>query len=160
VSSALEAKQWLAAIALLSMLCGCSGDESARPKDVAREPVSIGGTVTHELAGTRWALRKLGDRDVTVRDGAREPYFVLETAQHRIVGLAGCNRMTGGYELSGAQLRFSQMVTTRMACPDMTTESEFLAALDATVKWRGAGESLELLNAAGESVATLVARDL
>ena len=159
MSSALEVKQRLAAIALLSMLCGCSGDESGRPKDAAKEPVSIGSTVTHELAGTRWALRKWGSRrHRSRRCGGTLP--VLEAAQHRIVGLAGCNRMTGGYELSGAHLRFTQMVTTRMACPDMTTESEFLAALDATVKWRGAGESLELLNAAGESVATLVARDL
>jgi putative lipoprotein len=52
-------------------------------------------------------------------------------ADGRVSGSGGCNRIGGSAELDGDHLRFSQMISTRMACAPalMNQESRFLGAL-------------------------------
>ena len=89
----------------------------------------------------------------------QESYFVLNSETHRVSGSAGCNRMTGSYELKDDHLTFSQMVTTMMACVQgMDTEKAFLKALTEAKTWKMAGEELELLNGAGNLMARFEAR--
>lgn len=125
----------------------------------ANEPVEEGGVI-HELAGTRWALVQLFGAAASVSAGGREPFVALQTSDARVVGYAGCNRISGRYELSGEQLRFSQIASTRMACPEMIIEDALLKALDATVRWSISGDDLNLIGADGTAVASFEARNL
>jgi heat shock protein HslJ len=161
------------AFALLVLFAACSRDEPAAPSSGAPDaanpatapiapqtPAPESKEVTHELLGTRWALVHLGGEPVSLPDGAQEPFLALESAESRAVGYGGCNRFTGGYELSGQDLSFKQMASTRMACPDMQTESAFMKALDATARWQISGAQLDLFSADGAVVASFEARNL
>jgi putative lipoprotein len=64
------------------------------------------------LAGTSWTLTLMDGW--TPADPKRTP--TLSFADGRVSGYGGCNRFTGGYELKGATIRFSNMATTLMAC--------------------------------------------
>lgn len=112
-----------------------------------------------DLENTYWKLMRLGAQPVTVADSQREPHFVLQSETKRVSGSGGCNRMMGGYTLDGNKLSFSQMAGTMMACPDgMDVERAFHTALQTVTRWRIDGETLELFDAAGVSVASFESR--
>jgi heat shock protein HslJ len=161
------------ALALFILLAACSRHEPVAPSGgdaappapptAATEPqkaASESSEVTHELVGTRWALVRLGGQSVNIPEGAQEPFLTLQSADSRAVGYGGCNRFTGGYELSGQDLRFKHMASTRMACPDMQTESAFMKTLEATARWQISGSQLDLFGADGALVASFEARNL
>ena len=162
------------ALGLFVLLAACSRDESAAPSSGEPDAVNLApaapiepqtqapesNEVTHELVGTRWALVRLGGEPVSIPDGAQEPFLALESAGSRAVGYGGCNRFTGNYELSGQDLSFKQMASTRMACPDMQTESAFMKALEAAARWQISGAQLDLFSADGALVASFEARNL
>ncbi|MET0535577.1 MAG: META domain-containing protein [Steroidobacter sp.] len=118
------------------------------------------GGVTFELAGTRWALMRLGDRDVKISDGGREAYIHLNSADSSVVGYAGCNRISSTHRTSGSQLSFGEVIATRMFCDDMPTETALLEVMKSTTSWRITGSRLELLDARQRSLAAFEARNL
>jgi putative lipoprotein len=147
-----RAKHVAVVIALLTM-AACNSNEP-------QPPASSSDQVTHELAGTRWALVQLGDKPVTVSEGGREAYIALNSADGSVVGHAGCNRISTKYKQTGAQLSFGDVIATRMFCPDMPTETALLEAMKVTAGWRIKGSQLELLNARQMPVARFEARNL
>jgi heat shock protein HslJ len=67
--------------------------------------------------------------------------------------------MAGSYTLEGRKLSFSRMAGTMMACPDgMDVERAFHTALQTVTRWRIDGDTLELFDVAGESVASFESR--
>ncbi len=55
-------------------------------------------------------------------------------------GNAGCNRMSGSLELPNSTtnnnlIKFLQVISTRMACPDMSGEQELFKVLDNVVRY-------------------------
>jgi len=68
----------------------------------------------------------------------------FDTLRKLVSGNAGCNRMTGTVEYNDTQkhiIKFSRMATTRMACPDMEGESEFLDVLNKVVRYEAVGDT-------------------
>lgn len=64
---------------------------------------------------------------------------------NKVFGNAGCNSLRGGFELSGENgMKFSPLMTTKMACPDMTIETSFLNALKQVDNWSIIGNQLLL----------------
>lgn len=97
------------------------------------------------LEGTEWRLAEIGGQpSSTVLDSARYPRFTLLAKGHRLQGSAGCNRMSGSYELNGRSLKLGPLATTRMACPALETETAFLKALGATTRYEISGTRLTL----------------
>jgi len=114
---------------------------------------------TATLENTYWKLMRLGGEAVSVVDNQREPHFILQAEQKRVAGSGGCNRMMGTYALDGSKLTFSQMAGTMMACQQgMDLEQAFYAALPRVATWRIDGETLELFEAGGASVAEFESR--
>ncbi len=75
-----------------------------------------------------------------------------------LTGDNGCNLYTGGYQLSGTALTVTQPAQTMMACAEpgvSEQEVAFGAALSEVASVRGAGDGLELLDAAGTVVLEL-----
>ena len=67
--------------------------------------------------------------------------------------------MMGSYALDGSNLAFSNLAGTKMACPEgMDVERAFHAALAKVATWRIDGETLELFDAGGASVAEFESR--
>lgn len=103
------------------------------------------GADSAPLEGTAWRLADIGGQPSPVApDSARHPGFTLLAEGRKVQGSAGCNRMSGTYELEGAKLKFGPLITTRMACPAMETETAFLKALEATTRYQVSGKSLTL----------------
>lgn len=118
---------------------------SVRPRETCGTPLA-----DSPLRGTYWKLVRLGDASVKAADGQREAYLVFDTEEPRVAGSGGCNRVNGGFELDGANLRFGRLAATRMACPEgLEQEQRFLAALEGVTRHRIDGSHLELLDATG-----------
>jgi heat shock protein HslJ len=100
------------------------------------------------LEGTEWRLADIGGQpSAPAADSTRHPGFTLLARGRKVQGSAGCNRMTGTYQLDGLKLKFGPLATTRMACPAMQTETAFLKALAATTRYEVRGSSLTLYGA-------------
>ncbi len=78
-----------------------------------------------------WVLTLFGDRKKLEAQDFQKGFPVLEfhLNDNRVVGSTGCNRISGGFEARGNKIKFGQLATTRMACPDMAFEQEFIAAI-------------------------------
>jgi putative lipoprotein len=116
-----------------------------------RRAATLGGAKL-ALENTYWKLTQLGGASVTGTQ--TEPHLVLDPATRRVTGSAGCNQLSGGYQVNGDRLRMSQTVSTMMACmKGMETEKAFLKALGQVSGWRITGQQLELLDSSGTVLA-------
>lgn len=108
-----------------------AGDQLALNK-AKRAPLAIFKKGTMELAPIvekYWKLKTLEGKDVKMADNQeREIYFTLKGQDNRVTGFAGCNLISGEYELEeGNRIRFHNMATTLKMCPDVdVNESVFL----------------------------------
>lgn len=109
---------------------------------------------TAMLENTYWKLVLLDGKPVAAGERQREPHFILQQQQQRITGSSGCNRLVGGYTLKDSELAFSRSAGTLMMCPQgMELERAFLVALAATARWRIVADQLDLMDAAGSTLA-------
>jgi heat shock protein HslJ len=80
--------------------------------------------------------------------------FILDGKNHRVHGNSGCNSFVGAYKLSGVNLRFTQVASTRKFCSGQLgeQETEFLKMLDATERWEIEAGNLVLLSGRGQAL--------
>jgi heat shock protein HslJ len=78
-----------------------------------------------------------------------------------ISGNSGCNSYGGKFSASGSKLSPSELVMTEMACMDpqgvMDQETAFLQALNQAASYSVKDGSLEIQNAAGETILVFTA---
>jgi heat shock protein HslJ len=95
------------------------------------------------ILDTRWRLVELMGKPVAADE--RFPFIHLQAKEGRISGFGGCNSIGGSYELkAGNRVRFTNMASTMMACPDMNMEQEFFNVLDMTDNFACDGQTLFL----------------
>ena len=118
--------------------------------------------VTHDFAGTRWVLTRLGTEPVRLANGQREAFIVFDPKAGKVTGSGGCNNFTGSLVTSGvAGLKLGALAATKKACPGARDwETPFLQALGQVASRRISGAHLELLDAAGVVVARFESRNL
>lgn len=119
-------------------------------------PASQPTTPLASLRNTRWVLRTLDGQPVPVlADG--EAYLLLRNNELNAEGNGGCNRFRGTFELpADGQLRFGPLLSTKMACPALATETSFMSALSKTRTYQISGDTLRLFaEAATQPVAVL-----
>lgn len=120
----------------LSLIVACAPERSAMAGDPALS----------ELENVEWTLIELDGTTITSGSGGA-PTLSFSSKEHRAQGFAGCNRFFGGYQLNGNQLHVGPLAMTRMACPESTSETALIKALEGTESWRIDGRKLELLDA-------------
>ena len=97
----------------------------------------------NSLFGKRWTLTKIGNQNVS----SDKPFIEFSEGEKRISGDAGCNLFSGGFEMKGASLKFSNIAGTLMACADETAnrlERNFLQSLNDVNKFEIKGNTLRL----------------
>lgn len=106
-----------------------------------------------------WRLASIDSQPVIPSDDPRQSaQIVFDGGTQRVSGSGGCNRISGSYQRTGAQLKIGPLVSTRMACLDNARgqlETRFLAALQATTSYSLAGNELILLDNRGQTLAKL-----
>lgn len=93
----------------------------------------------------QWNLEILDGQPVNTSTG-KGSYLLFSPGQvNTVAGNAGCNNLRGSFELSGENtMKLSPLMTTKMACPDMSTETSFLNTLSKVDNWSIIGNQLLL----------------
>jgi len=100
-----------------------------------------------------WVLEKLNGNAVLPADFMKElPNLEINSSTNNFMGFAGCNRMNGTIFFEKGLLRFTNVITTRMACPASNKESEFLKALQSATTYQVENLKLTLSNPSGEKL--------
>ncbi|WP_435136056.1 copper resistance protein NlpE N-terminal domain-containing protein [Formosa sp. A9] len=81
------------------------------------------------LIDTPWKLVELNGKPIA--NVSKQPFLLLSGTDNRVSGNTSCNGFGGEYELlEGNRIKFSKMMHTMMACPDMTVENQFMKVLE------------------------------
>jgi heat shock protein HslJ len=76
----------------------------------------------------------------------QEAHLILHSPDNRITGNGSCNNFSGSFELgSQNQISFTQMISTRMACPDMEVEDQLLKVFESADSFSLNKDTLSLL---------------
>lgn len=139
-------KKVLVSICMVSAVLAMS---SCRTVEKAASLSSISG---------EWNIVEVNGAKVVLGEGRTAPYIGFDTTTGRIHGSSGCNRMMGGFDVNSVPgaLEFKGMGSTRMMCPDMTTENNVLNALGQVKSYKKAGKNkMYLCNASKRPVMML-----
>ena len=84
------------------------------------------------LENTYWKLTELNGRPIPdAEEGKKELYIQLKSNDSSLAAFAGCNGVGGNYSLiPEKRVRFSNMISTLMACPELDMENEFKKVLE------------------------------
>ena len=107
-----------AAIGMLMFMTGCANNKSV--------------VLTSDLEG-KWAITAVEGESI-VGKTENVPFLEFDIKENRVHGNAGCNIINGGFtreEGENASLKFSQMMSTMMACPDLEMERRILELIEA-----------------------------
>lgn len=110
-----------------------------------------GGAPEDLLTGPVWQVSALGS-DALVEPERLSLNFI---SPGRVAGSTGCNRLVGGFTLTGEGLQFGAMGSTMMACPEplMAQERRMLDALEQVTRFDIAEDgALRLIGGAEDSV--------
>ncbi len=99
--------------------------------DLARRYVLRKHLRDAEIEGVTWTLIELEGRPLDGGAPGGRPSLLLDSARSTASGSASCNTFSGAYAITiGNRISFGpNLAVTMMACPDMSTEDEFLAML-------------------------------
>ena len=116
----------MAALMLSAGLAACASG----PAEKGQED---GATVPWQAEGD-WQVVEIAGQPVA--EGMEVTLVFME--EGRVAGRAACNRYNGAVSQSGDSLQFSQMASTRMACPAplMETEYRYLTLLQEVVGYQ------------------------
>lgn len=99
---------------------------------------------------TKWELILFDEQPVR----GEKPIFIELGDDNRIGGFVGCNQIGGTYTIAnGDGIRFEKLITTRMACPELTLENEVVKMLNTVDKFSVDGEKLMLSIGSGKPLA-------
>jgi heat shock protein HslJ len=145
-------------VALILLLNACCCKSRLQKPDSQDTGNSIAPT-TQEITvfDTYWKLVELKGNPLTgPSDSTREARLILNTAEKKAFGSGGCNRFSADYTTSKTHaIRFSQLISTKMACEGIDYEYSFFAALERVDNY-SAGKDTLYLKAGEETLAKLI----
>jgi copper homeostasis protein (lipoprotein) len=111
------------------------------------------------ITNTYWKLTELNGNAVEMTmEMKREQHIILKSFNSSINGFGGCNVFNGIYELSDDNtLLLGDLGSTKMACPNMELEKEFLQVLKNSKKYKLGKDELHLMDADNKIIASFVA---
>lgn len=95
------------------------------------------------LGEKRWELTEINGRRVS----GSKAFLEVDASQARFSGNAGCNRMFGAVSVTGRNIDFGSVGTTRMFCGGsgvMKLEADFTRALERVTRYERTGNNLAL----------------
>lgn len=105
---------------------------------------SLPKQIENDIREKYWKLTELMGQPIHFT-GSKEPHMILKMTDSTVQGFAGCNGFRGKYEFKGRlQIHFSQILSTKMACPDLKIEQEFMKALGTADNYSQRGDTLYL----------------
>jgi heat shock protein HslJ len=97
-------------------------------------------------AGRRWVLTEMKGVPVQLSGGRRDAYLNFDAVEKKFIGNGGCNQVSGNYSLEKKNIRFGEVISTKMSCPDIEFENTFLSTLNSIDHFEQRGNDLLLKN--------------
>ena len=129
------------------VLISCGGNKKSDNDAPADETAIEQTDFDQQIAGKYWKLIKLEGQEVEmVENQESEIFFTLNAEDNTVGGFAGCNSITGEFELAeGNRIRFTNMGITMMICPDLLVdESEYMQVFELTDNYTIHNDTLSL----------------
>lgn len=110
-----------------------------------------------EVLEKYWKLVEVNGKAVASDSSlSKEPHFILKEADARMTGNGGCNTIAGVHRIEGQnRIKFSNLISTKMFCPGMNVETDFLNMLQTVDIFDLEGDTLILKNQSNDKIATL-----
>ena len=113
-------------------IIACSGTKKS-----TMPPGASSSAGMDQLAAGDWKLSELEGK--LIPGDSKAMLSFIKGEKKSVAGNAGCNRLSGSFELPGNNaIKFSSLATTRMACFDQKateTETKFLSVLGKVNSW-------------------------
>lgn len=98
-----------------------------------------------------WVLEELNGKTVSISDFQKElPRIEIYAAENRFMGFGGCNSINGSIFYEKDLLRFTNVISTLMACASGNKEDEFTKALQSSTTYSIGNNRLTLSNPSGK----------
>lgn len=137
--SSMKKQIFLAVIIMTVILTGCSSKKA-----------TTGGNQTNmeqatAVIGKKWQLIELYGKAIPATINGKMPFIEFFEADNRYSASAGCNGLGGSFTLeNNGRIKFSQGMSTMMACQNMEVESEFKNVLEQADNYTISGNRLSL----------------
>ncbi len=128
------------ALGFLLSLSACSSVKQSNSATINQN------TVTSDvITDKKWKLIELSGSPVADEINGKQPFILLHTADNRYSAMAGCNGLGGTFTLPGNnRIKFSQGMSTMMACEHMDIETGLNKALLIADNYTVSGNILSL----------------
>ena len=135
------------------VLAACSTTKKSSTTDEGQNVMETTTTITDR----KWRLVELNGKPVADKINGKEPFLQLHKSDNRYTGSGGCNGLGGTFTLEDkGRIKFSQGMSTMMACENMEIEQGLNKALIAADNYTLKGDTLALNKARMASLARFV----
>ncbi len=131
------------------MLHACANKKLTNNIVAAPDVAVDSPTENKPLENTYWVLTELNGKPVAIPDSTEKPNYIYFNAERsRVSVTGGCNMMGGTYQLlAGNRIKFGQMISTMMACPDMSIEMGLKRMTEMVDNYAISGDNLSFAKA-------------
>ena len=92
----------------------------------------------------QWVLVEMKGVPVQQSGGRRDAHISFDVAAKRFTGNGGCNQINGNYSIDKQEIKFTEVVSTKMSCNDIEFENAFLTILSSIDHYEVRGGDLLL----------------
>ena len=91
-----------------------------------------------------WVVVEMKGVPVQQSGGRRDAHINFGIAEKRFTGNGGCNQVNGNYSIDKKEIRFTEVLSTKMSCNDIEFENAFLSTLSSIDHYEVNGNDLLL----------------
>ncbi|WP_131539359.1 META domain-containing protein [Pedobacter nototheniae] len=100
---------------------------------------------TNVITDRKWKLVELNGKPVADKVNGKEPFLMLQKSDNRYSASGGCNGIGGNFTFQdNGRIKFSQGMSTMMACENMEIENGLSKALITADNYTISGDNLSL----------------
>ena len=92
----------------------------------------------------QWVLVEMKGVPVQQSGGRKDAHITFDVATKKFSGNGGCNQINGNYSVDKKEIRFTEVLSTKMSCNDIEFENTFLSALNSIDRYELSGTDLLL----------------
>jgi heat shock protein HslJ len=149
------------AMVVFALLLSAVGKSASGQNKGPQTTTTAVNSASDLLIGSKWKLIELHGQAVVRSAQSKEDAYIRLTREGVMSAYTGCNNMTGSYQVhKGFGIKFSNIASTRMACPDMKTEQILNQVLQAADNYTIKGKRLTLGKTGQKPLAVFVAEEI
>ena len=91
-----------------------------------------------------WVVVEMKGVPVQQSGGRRDAHVTFDVPTKRFSGNGGCNQINGNYSVDKNEIRFTEVLSTKMSCNDIEFENTFLSILGSIDRYEVRGTDIAL----------------